>query len=40
MEVTEAEFDRVYAVNVKSIYWSVEQFVPYFRRVACSECRP
>jgi 3-oxoacyl-[acyl-carrier protein] reductase len=31
LEVTEAEFDRVYAVNVKSIYWSVEQFVPYFR---------
>ena len=23
LEVTEAEFDRVYAVNVKSIYWSV-----------------
>jgi 3-oxoacyl-[acyl-carrier protein] reductase len=32
MEITEAEFDRVYAVNVKSIYWSVEQFVPYFRQ--------
>lgn len=31
MEVTEAEFDRVYAVNVKSIYWSVQAFVPYFR---------
>jgi 3-oxoacyl-[acyl-carrier protein] reductase len=31
LDVTEAEFDRVYAVNVKSIYWSVEQFVPYFR---------
>ena len=31
LEVTEAEFDRVYAVNVKSIYWSVQQFVPYFR---------
>ncbi|CCD39187.1 3-oxoacyl-[acyl-carrier protein] reductase [Candidatus Paraburkholderia kirkii UZHbot1] len=31
LEVTEAEFDRVYAVNVKSIYWSVEQFVLYFR---------
>ncbi|PQV52682.1 SDR family oxidoreductase [Paraburkholderia sp. BL21I4N1] len=31
MEVTEAEFDRVYAVNVKSIYWSVQEFVPYFR---------
>jgi 3-oxoacyl-[acyl-carrier protein] reductase len=32
MEITEAEFDRVYAVNVKSIYWSIEQFVPYFRQ--------
>jgi 3-oxoacyl-[acyl-carrier protein] reductase len=31
LEVTEAEFDRVYAVNVKSIYWSVQEFVPYFR---------
>src|SRR5580698_4101009 len=31
MEITEAEFDRVYAVNVKSLYWSVQEFVPYFR---------
>ena len=31
LEVTEAEFDRVYAVNVKSIYWSVQHLVPYFR---------
>jgi 3-oxoacyl-[acyl-carrier protein] reductase len=31
MQVTEAEFDRVYAVNVKSIFWSVQEFVPYFR---------
>ncbi|MFT4067969.1 SDR family oxidoreductase [Paraburkholderia sp.] len=31
LEVTETEFDRVYAVNVKSIYWSVQEFVPYFR---------
>ncbi|NUY02966.1 SDR family oxidoreductase [Paraburkholderia youngii] len=31
LEVTEDEFDRVYAVNVKSIYWSVQEFVPYFR---------
>jgi 3-oxoacyl-[acyl-carrier protein] reductase len=31
LDVTEAEFDRVYAVNVKSIYWSVQEFVPYFR---------
>ncbi len=33
MEISEAEFDRVYSVNVKSIYWSVAQFVPYFRQV-------
>jgi len=32
LEVTEAEFERVYAVNVKSIYWSVQAFVPYFRQ--------
>jgi 3-oxoacyl-[acyl-carrier protein] reductase len=32
LDVTEAEFDRVYAVNVKSIYWSVQTFVPYFRQ--------
>ncbi|GLU35401.1 SDR family oxidoreductase [Trinickia caryophylli] len=31
LEVTEAEFDRVHAVNVKSLYWSVQTFVPYFR---------
>ncbi len=31
LDVTEGEFDRVYAVNVKSIYWSVQEFVPYFR---------
>ena len=29
--VTEAEFDRVYAVNVKSIYWTAIKIVPYFR---------
>jgi 3-oxoacyl-[acyl-carrier protein] reductase len=33
MEISEAEFDRVYAVNVKSLYFSVAQFVPYFRKV-------
>ncbi|MFC0397743.1 SDR family oxidoreductase [Paraburkholderia rhizosphaerae] len=32
LDVTEAEFDRVYAVNVKSIYWSARAFVPYFRK--------
>ncbi|MGH8778963.1 SDR family oxidoreductase [Paraburkholderia sp.] len=31
LHVTESEFDRVYAVNVKSLYWSVQEFVPYFR---------
>jgi 3-oxoacyl-[acyl-carrier protein] reductase len=32
LEVTEAEFDRVYAVNVKSIYLSAQHAVPVFRR--------
>ncbi len=32
LEVTEAEFDRVYAVNVKSIYWMAQAAVPVFRR--------
>ena len=32
LEVTEAEFDRVYAVNVKSIYLSALHAVPVFRR--------
>jgi 3-oxoacyl-[acyl-carrier protein] reductase len=31
LDVTEAEFDRVYAVNMKSLFWSVQTFVPYFR---------
>ncbi|CAN7467969.1 SDR family oxidoreductase [Trinickia sp. LjRoot230] len=31
LEITEDEFDRVYAVNVKGIFWSVQAFVPYFR---------
>ena len=31
LDVSEAEFDHVYAVNVKSIFWSVQAFVPYFR---------
>ncbi|WP_207003113.1 SDR family oxidoreductase [Trinickia mobilis] len=31
LDVTEGEFDRVYAVNVKGLYWSVQEFVPYFR---------
>jgi 3-oxoacyl-[acyl-carrier protein] reductase len=32
LEVTEAEFDRCYAVNVKSIYLSALHAVPVFRR--------
>ena len=32
LDVTEDEFDRVYAVNVKSIYWSARAFIPHFRR--------
>jgi 3-oxoacyl-[acyl-carrier protein] reductase len=32
LQITEAEFDRVYAVNVKGIYWSVQHFVPYFAK--------
>jgi 3-oxoacyl-[acyl-carrier protein] reductase len=31
LTVTEAEFDRVYAVNVKSLYWTALHFVPHFR---------
>jgi 3-oxoacyl-[acyl-carrier protein] reductase len=30
--VDEAEFDRIYAVNVKSIYLTAQHIVPYFRR--------
>ncbi|WP_353189719.1 SDR family oxidoreductase [Pandoraea pnomenusa] len=32
LEVTEAEFDRVYAVNVKSIFWSARAVIPYFQQ--------
>jgi 3-oxoacyl-[acyl-carrier protein] reductase len=32
VEVTEAEFDKVYAVNVKSIYLSAMHAVPVFRK--------
>lgn len=31
LTVSEAEFDRVFAVNVKSIYWSAQAFVEPFR---------
>ncbi|AJW99100.1 SDR family oxidoreductase [Burkholderia gladioli] len=32
LEVSEAEYDRVYAVNMKSLFWSVQTLVPYFRQ--------
>jgi 3-oxoacyl-[acyl-carrier protein] reductase len=32
LEITEDEFDLVYAVNVKSIYWSARHFIPHFRQ--------
>jgi 3-oxoacyl-[acyl-carrier protein] reductase len=32
LDVTEAEFDRVYAVNVKSIYWMTQACLPVLRR--------
>jgi len=31
LQITEDEFDRVYAVNVKSIFWSARAFIPHFR---------
>jgi 3-oxoacyl-[acyl-carrier protein] reductase len=31
LEVTEADFDRIYAVNVKSIYWGAIHAVPLLR---------
>ncbi len=32
LDVDEATFDRVYAVNVKSIYWMMHAALPLFRR--------
>src|SRR6266550_2057385 len=32
LDVTEAEFDRIYAVNVKSLYLTARHAVPHFRR--------
>lgn len=32
VEVTETEFDKVYAVNVKSVYLSALHFLPVFRK--------
>lgn len=31
LEITEHEFDRVFAVNVKSLYWTARHMVPHFR---------
>ena len=31
LTVSEAEFDRIYAINVKSIYWTAQHMVPYFK---------
>ena len=31
LTVDEEEFDRVYAVNVKSIYWTARHMVPWFK---------
>jgi len=33
LEVTEAEFDKVYSINVKSVYLSAMHVVPLFRRL-------
>ena len=32
LEVDEAEFDRIYAVNVKSLYLSAKHVVPHYRK--------
>ena len=32
LTVSEADFDRVYAVNVKSLYWTAQHMVPYFKQ--------
>lgn len=32
LEVSEAEFDRIYAVNVKSLFLTARHVVPHFRR--------
>jgi len=31
LEVSEADFDRVYAINVKSLFWTAQHMVPHFR---------
>jgi 3-oxoacyl-[acyl-carrier protein] reductase len=30
LTVSEQEYDRVFAINVKSLYWSAQHFVPHF----------
>jgi len=32
LDVTEADYDRVFAINVKGVYWSARHYVPYFRK--------
>ncbi|PWT70135.1 MAG: short chain dehydrogenase [Proteobacteria bacterium] len=32
LEVTEEQFDRVYAVNVKGLFWSAKHCIPVFRK--------
>jgi NAD(P)-dependent dehydrogenase (short-subunit alcohol dehydrogenase family) len=32
LEIGEEEFDRVFRVNLKSIYWSAQKVLPHFRR--------
>jgi 3-oxoacyl-[acyl-carrier protein] reductase len=31
LDVDEREFDRVYAINVKSLYWTAQHMVPWFK---------
>jgi 3-oxoacyl-[acyl-carrier protein] reductase len=31
LEVSEADFDRVYAINVKSLFWTAQHMVPHLR---------
>ncbi|MGE0802809.1 MAG: glucose 1-dehydrogenase [Lautropia sp.] len=38
IEVTEADFDRVFAINVKSLYWCARHYVPYFRSRGTGGC--
>jgi 3-oxoacyl-[acyl-carrier protein] reductase len=32
LTVSEQEFDRVFAINVKSVYWAAQHFVPHFKQ--------